>query len=285
MNPKVHLITFATSSFRGMGQTLGAVSIHRGFESFYLYDERDFEEDFKKRNTETLSLSRGGGYWLWKPYVILLAAQRCLEKDFLLYLDSGALPRCAPREYKSLANDDRIHVWCEEDAKIQMWTDPEVIAVFGENSEYANNPVVWAGAIFARNTKLLEKFAQYWLQICEEPKMLRPETLIGYSKKSEFVWHRHDQSILSLIVAEHPEWFVLHSSRDSQPWLRYFDRHRNLKIKYSLLVRSFPRMRRIRTLLVDKMPHSVRLVIREYRTRNQNRKLTPEEIRSLKKIY
>lgn len=285
MNFRLHLITFASDAFQKMARTLGVVSIHRGFNSFYSFDASDFQEDFKIRNAETLSLSRGGGYWLWKPYIILMATRKYSEGDLLFYLDSGVLPRCSSQEYKSIVNDDRIHVWCEEDSRIQMWTDPKVISAFGKNSEYENEPVIWAGALFARNTKLLKKFAQYWLEICEEPRMLRPETLNGYVKKPGFAWHRHDQSILSLIVAENPEWFVLHSSKTSEPWMRYFDRHRNLKLKYNFVLRSFPQLRRTRKLLIDKLPHSMRSLIRGYRTLKQNRKLTDGELESLKKIY
>ena len=285
MSSKIHLITFASDAFRRMGQALGIVSIHRGFDSFYLYDPNDYQEDFKIRNLETLSLSRGGGYWLWKPHIILMATQRYAEGELIFYLDSGALPRRPSAEYKLLITDTRIHVWAEEASRIQTWTDPNVILAFGKKSEHAASPMIWAGAIVAKNSQLLERFAQYWLKVCEEPRMLRPETANEYVKKPGFIWHRHDQSILSLIVAEYPEWFVVHSSKNNNPWIQYFDRHRNFKIKYFLKIRSYPRIRVLRKSAIDKLPQGIRSAIRERRTLNQNRKLSGEEIRSLKQSY
>ena len=285
MNSRIHLFTFATDSFQRMGRVLGVVSIHRGFDSFYLFNSDDYQEDFKIKNLETLSLSRGGGYWLWKPYIILRAIEKYPQEDFLLYLDSGALPKSPAKQYKSLISDSRIHVWAENASQIKTWTDPEVLALFGENSEYGDEPMIWAGVIAAKNSQLLEKFAQYWLQLCEDPKKLHPETSTNFKKTPGFVWHRHDQSLLSLIVAENPEWFVVHSVKSQEPWARHFDRHRNFKVRYHFKLLSFPTLRGIRKSIVDKMPHALRSAIRGHRTSIQNRKLSDEEIESLKKAY
>ena len=40
---------------------------------------------------ETYSSPRGGGYWIWKPFVILKTLKSMQEGDILLYADAGAI--------------------------------------------------------------------------------------------------------------------------------------------------------------------------------------------------
>jgi hypothetical protein len=41
--------------------------------------------DFYEQNRQILDRPRGGGYWLWKPYIILDALQKSDPGDVILY--------------------------------------------------------------------------------------------------------------------------------------------------------------------------------------------------------
>jgi len=41
-------------------------------DEYYNYGPNDIDNEFKKKNIEILSQKRGNGYWLWKPYFILV---------------------------------------------------------------------------------------------------------------------------------------------------------------------------------------------------------------------
>ena len=45
------------------------------------------DENFKTMNRRILNISRGGGYWVWKPYVIFNTLLAMDDGDFLFYLD------------------------------------------------------------------------------------------------------------------------------------------------------------------------------------------------------
>ena len=45
--------------------------------------------DFYKDNQSILDEERGGGWWVWKPYVILDALSKVEEGDYVLYCDCG----------------------------------------------------------------------------------------------------------------------------------------------------------------------------------------------------
>lgn len=48
-------------------------------------------DDFKEKNKDILSIKKGAGLWVWKPYVILQSLKRVKDEDFLFYSDSGIL--------------------------------------------------------------------------------------------------------------------------------------------------------------------------------------------------
>ena len=47
--------------------------------------------DLKKIYPEHFKIARGGGLWLWKPYIILKALDMIEDGDYLFYWDSGAV--------------------------------------------------------------------------------------------------------------------------------------------------------------------------------------------------
>jgi hypothetical protein len=285
MGDRIHVFTFATQNFLQMRKTQGVCSIHRGFDSFNSFSSGDLHSDFKEKNLTTLSLERGSGYWIWKPYIILLATRTYPHEEALLYLDSGAVPIRESSFFKSLISDNRIHVWAEDNSRIANWTDSNVLSELSGEEDFADAPMIWAGALLARNSQNLIKFLLEWQKLCENPSYLRPETLDGYTKESGYIWHRHDQSILSILVAQNPHLFVVHSLYDGHPSAKYFDRHRNLRIFYILSVFSFPKIRHFRRNLVSRLPKHLRIFLRSFKTNRQGRKLSKDELNSLKQIY
>jgi len=67
-----HLITFATPSHKSAALRL-AESAKRvgGFNRSFIYGMDALDPVFRQHNKRILSESRGAGYWIWKPYIIL----------------------------------------------------------------------------------------------------------------------------------------------------------------------------------------------------------------------
>ena len=62
------------------------------FERIFSYTDMDLKSDLNfwtihKQFIE--SNSKGYGYWLWKPYLILKSLEQIAQDDILLYCDSG----------------------------------------------------------------------------------------------------------------------------------------------------------------------------------------------------
>ena len=61
-----------------------------GIDKVYEYGPDDISEDFMLKNKAILEKKRGGGYWLWKPYVICETLKKIEYGDYLFYIDSGS---------------------------------------------------------------------------------------------------------------------------------------------------------------------------------------------------
>jgi hypothetical protein len=53
-----------------------------------VYKKTEMDKDFVLKHESILSLKRGGGYWLWKPYIIHKMLQKINDEDVVFYLDS-----------------------------------------------------------------------------------------------------------------------------------------------------------------------------------------------------
>lgn len=59
----------------------------RYFDKIIAYGKKDLKGQIL--DSPLLNFSRGGGYWLWKPYVIMETLKDMKEGDILVYADSG----------------------------------------------------------------------------------------------------------------------------------------------------------------------------------------------------
>ena len=278
--------SYATGKYLAMGKVLGIKCIASNFSQFTLYKPQDLDSTFCAKNSDTLSFTRGAGYWIWKPYLLLKVAVQTKPGTIIFYSDTGVLPRKDAGYFTDLINDDKIHVWAHDGATIIQWVDFNVLSALNFPTELNCNPMIMGGILLSRNSTNLRNFAKVWLELCEQPHLLRPDTLNGYEKPPETIWHRYDQSILSVIVATNPSWFCIHSLKPSEDRVSdVFDIHRNEKIQAKIFITSFPQLRFIRQEIVKKMPSSISRKLRSLFFDLKRKNFSPEENESLKKSF
>jgi hypothetical protein len=78
-----------------------------GFET-YAYSESNIDLEFKSKNKNIIEKKRGGGYWIWKPYIILDMLNKINDSDYLIYMDSGANLIGNPQKYLEMIDDKGI---------------------------------------------------------------------------------------------------------------------------------------------------------------------------------
>lgn len=171
-----------------------------------IFNKRDIDREFVEKNKDILNCKRGGGYWLWKPYIINEVLKKIDYGDIVFYLDSKYyfFDNLSNLYSDYMINND-ILVWKNKPNSdtgfMKKWCKMDVIVkynmvhkVFRENVDDC-----WAGAIIVKKTDNTLMYIQEWLNMCcnyhditDEESKLKNSPL--------FVEHRHDQSLLGVVM-------------------------------------------------------------------------------------
>jgi hypothetical protein len=171
-----------------------------------VFNKNDIDEYFKNGNADILNENIGGGYWLWKPYIILTTLNLLKENDILFYLDSKYFfVENFEGLYEEHLKENDIVVWKnkpnEEATCLKNYCKMDVIqkydmkySVFDKNAECC-----WAGAIMIKKTDFTLKIISEWLEMCSDYHNISniPSSI---PNSCEFIEHRHDQSLLSIVL-------------------------------------------------------------------------------------
>jgi len=155
---------------------------------------------------------KGGGYWAWKPLIILDALETDPE---VLYLDSSVVPQNKESIFDLMNKTDKVSAvdtgyingdWTKRDCFRAMECDDE---------KFWNAYQVWAGVIFSKISGkcILEEWRRYCLIesiVTDKPSL---------DNLPNFKDHRHDQSILTNLLIKHNQ--VIHNTGDFLDLVKY----------------------------------------------------------------
>lgn len=155
--------------------------------------------DFINENKEIFKYSRGGGYWLWKPYIILRELEKMEDTDILLYVDSGS---------HLLAPIDSLLDKYSEDMIIfnsccmtKTFTKRDLLVLFdADKPKITMSKQVEAGFIIMRKGAI--PIIRKWLEVGRDPHMIMDSASKLVGEYSEFKEHRHDQSIIDILAKQ-----------------------------------------------------------------------------------
>lgn len=173
-----------------------------GFDQVLSYSPESLPCAFRERNKEILAKSRGGGYWIWKPYVICEALKSSSEGDWLFYCDSGAYFVKSVDFLIKYVKSYKQDVFAFDLPLIELqWTKKDVFdAIFNVHEEIIYTNQVLASYFLIRNTKYSRDFFNEFLHYSQVEGLIDD----GISKENEiFIENRHDQSIFSLLYKKH----------------------------------------------------------------------------------
>lgn len=182
------------------------------------YSPNDIDEEFYLKNKKILSNKKGGGYWLWKPYIILKTMNKMNDGDYLFYCDSGA------------AYINRVQFLIDSLEKVgqdimpfelplieKQWTQSESVRLMDcDTNEFKESNQILATYILIRVSDKSKNFIREYMKICENYKILIDNNTIDNDCLIE---HRHDQSIFSLLCKKYNlEVFRDPSQYGIRPW-------------------------------------------------------------------
>lgn len=201
-------INYADEGFRKAQKLNLETAIRWGAEKTIAYTPEDIDEDFRKRNKDILSVSKGNGLYLWKPYFLNKAYKELRQGDYLIYTDAGSiyvnkiqyLIDCMEQEHTdimvfSLQNEMLERKYTKRDAFVLMDCDAP---------QYTDTPQSVGGYVILKKSDFVEKFIAQDLEYAQDKRMItEQDNTQGLPNYPDFVAHRHDQSVWSLMVKKY----------------------------------------------------------------------------------
>lgn len=231
------LVSFGDRRWRFELQRLEAQANQTGlYRKVLMLTTRDLDSAFRRRHRSILNTrTRGFGYYIWKPQVVLQALSAAQEGEIVHFLDAGfhINPSGVTRlgQYRDLAADSPQGVLAfklvtPEGPSLawdgrplphwsnRMFTKRALLNHLGldEDEQFLDAAQHESGAHFWRACPTAVEFANEWLSIMEENYAFIDDSQSPGGELPGFVAHRHDQSVFSAIAERHQFWHV--SSRE-----------------------------------------------------------------------
>lgn len=162
------------------------------------YRFEDIDSDFFNENSEIFKIKRGAGLWIWKPYFILKTLNKMNDGDFLFYCDSGSFfIKKLDSLVEKLESSKQSIMGFELPLLDRQFTKRETYDALSYN-RYDNNQILASYILFKKNKESLG-FVNEWLECCKNIIALSPQKFTNIKEFDDFVAHREDQSIFSIL--------------------------------------------------------------------------------------
>lgn len=199
----IYLINYANKKYRKCQKLNTKTAYKKGkVDRVINYSDDDIDPKFRKEHNNILSVHKGNGYWLWKPYFIYKTLCDIDFGDYLMYCDSGAyfindvhlLIDCMERDNQDLMcfEIDTIEKdWSKRDAFILMDADEK---------KYYSTKQREGGFVLIKKTKNTMKFSREYLDYSCDYRIISDDSnVMGKENYDGFVENRHDQTVYSIL--------------------------------------------------------------------------------------
>lgn len=203
-SPKILVITFVGSH-------------HLGFYRDCRASEIRLRSSLEKFNTELITFTLGDltklvplfsssrfffftrygvGAWFWKP-ILIKHALNLYNPDYLIYVDSDCGFNARPSDFLDLALKDSDIAFFVQNNPLNGWISKRAVRILGLTDEQlSNSQLVTAGIVMLKNTIKAREILTIWELTMKNPRLLL-HPIINFNGRK----HRHDQSILSALIA------------------------------------------------------------------------------------
>ena len=202
---KCHFITFGNQRYYNSvtricqeAQILGVFNTIKGYREKDLFEF----EDFLQHRDYCYNNRRGFGYWTWKSFLVMKNLETMDENDILA--DAGCTINKEGRErmleYFKMANESHtgnVAIQLQPEYTEKMWTKMDLVEHLQAHS-YMDSIHTITGFFVIRKCDFTLNLVREWYKVSCNYDLVNdsPSRLPNYP---EFVEHRHDQSVFSLL--------------------------------------------------------------------------------------
>jgi hypothetical protein len=206
--PTLYFATFADSKYKQTRERICQQAKGTGvFQDTFCYGEDDLDSEFWEEHCFFITTnSRGFGYWIWKPQIILQVLSSIPDGAVLVYADAGSTLNAKHTyrlyHYAALASISpvKIAAFSEDWHKIITWTKADMVKHYELTDEELEMRQIAATSLIIVNSPESRSFIQRW-----STDTVRDEYRLVDDSKSKvpespgFIEHRHDQSVFSIM--------------------------------------------------------------------------------------
>lgn len=177
-----------------------------GADKIIGYGPECLDKKFREKNKELLSYKRGGGYWVWKPYIILEALSKLEDGDFLFYSDSGLALIQPLSNFIEAMEESGQDVMCFAVADLERrWSKRDAFILMDcDNREYYDTLQIMSGVSIFKKSEKTVRLAEEWLTYAQDKRIVTDEdNVLGSDNYEGFIENRHDQTAWSLLCKKY----------------------------------------------------------------------------------
>lgn len=172
------------------------------FDEIRIFTDKDLPAYIT--NHELFKFSRGGGYWLWKPWVVLETMKDMDDEDILVFSDSGSMIY-DHKEWDKWFDimNHKSSIFFFYSGLVEQWSRKNILDYFHNVKKFNEFYQLMSGLFLLRISS--RYLIDEWYQLMFD----HPELVIDVDKNEKskesprFIENRHDQAVLSGIVYSH----------------------------------------------------------------------------------
>lgn len=205
MSSQTLLINYADKAYYKAQKDCLESGLKFGFTKVIPYSFKDLDDEFITKNRLILSQSRGAGYWIWKPYIILKTLKEMNEGDILFYADSGSTFIRDITPLLKLTDSQDIICFELTGHLEKTWTKKDLfLAMNMDKKDYSHTSQRLASFQIVKKSDFSVRFYEEYLALCENPQLVTDlPNIMGKDNYDTFREARHDQSIFSLLTKKY----------------------------------------------------------------------------------
>ena len=208
-------VTFGAGgdNYTQAGERLIAQATNTGlFDEVLLRTDKHLKDDdtfWTQHEQFIMNNKRGYGYWLWKSWIVCELIKQLNDGDMLMYLDCGCEiggdKQQHMQQHFELVKQHKIisgvndvmflaeQQWCKMDLAIHLDMNDEQTWTTSQQE---------AGALLFEACEQTRMLTQQWYETACDYHLIDDSPSVMRNRVA-FIEHRHDQSILSLLIKRH----------------------------------------------------------------------------------
>ena len=220
---KKYFLTYGNAGFKKSRERLNNEALNLNIfdktiieSDITIKSDDEFKQALKNKNfKKVFNKKRGGGYWIWKPYIVYKHLKKLNNNDILVYADAGcSIKKNSVKKFNETFNKLKkgnkkmmlnklkpTEEYSSYQLKEKMWTKGDILNYYKvyNNNKILNERQYEANRIFIiKNDKTMEIIKKWWNSAKEHPELF-DDSESKKPNKEGFIETRHDQSNISVL--------------------------------------------------------------------------------------